>query len=178
MKRLFIAIDFPEQVKQRLSQLCYGLKGSRWVPPEQFHITLKFIGDTKERYFFEIQEALREIEVPSFELKLKGLGCFPPRKDPKVLWVGIEKNETLLRLRNKVENNLSKIGIEREQRKFSPHLTFARLKNTTSGQVGNFIAVNGLFQTEPILISEFHLYSSILTQKGAIHKIEETYFLS
>ncbi|KAA3596228.1 MAG: RNA 2',3'-cyclic phosphodiesterase [Calditrichaeota bacterium] len=177
MKRLFIAIDFPEQIKQRLSQLCYGLKGARWIPTEQFHITLKFIGDTNERDFVEIQEALREIEVPSFELKLKGLGCFPPRKEPKVLWVGIEKNESLLRLRNKVERTLAQIGVEREQRKFSPHLTLARLKNTTSGQIGNFIAANGLFQTESIPISEFHLYSSVLTEKGAIHKIEETYFL-
>ncbi len=177
MKRLFVAIDFPEQVKQRLSQLCYGLKGARWVPTEQFHITLKFIGDTNERDFFEIQEALREIEVPSFELKLKGLGCFPPRKESKILWVGIEKNESLLRLRNKVERTLAQIGVEREQRKFSPHLTLARLKNTTSGQIGNFVAVNGLFQTESIRISEFHLYSSVLTEKGAIHKIEETYSL-
>lgn len=177
MKRLFIGIDFPDNVKQRLSEICYGLKGARWVNLAQFHITLKFIGDTNERDFFEIQEALREIEVQRFKLKFKGLGFFSLRKEPKVLWVGIEKNEILQRLRNKIESKLTGIGIEREKRKFSPHLTLARLKDTTSEQIGNFIAVNGLFRTDQISISEFQLYSSVLTQKGAIHKIEETYFL-
>ncbi|HEX2912294.1 MAG TPA: RNA 2',3'-cyclic phosphodiesterase [Chloroflexia bacterium] len=177
MYRLFVAIDLPESVRAMLSRLCFGVPGARWTPDEQFHLTLRFIGEADPLLYRDIKKALGEVFVDPFELTLKGVGHFPPRGRPNVLWVGIEKNETLVKLRNRVENALVQTGVEPEGRKFSPHITLARLKDTPINRVGDFLTENALFQAGPFPVNEFYLYSSVLTSKGAHHTVEETYSL-
>ena len=175
MPRLFVAIDLPTPVKNRLAPLCFGLPGARWVEPEQLHLTLRFIGDVDAMVFQDVREALAEVRSELFPLRLEGVGFFPPRGKPRVVWVGISKNEQLLLLRKRVESVLVRTGLEPEGRKFSPHITLARLKNTPPSKVGAFLSHHGLFITEDFSVSEFLLYSSVLSNKGAKHYIEDSY---
>ena len=178
MQRLFVAIDLPETVQQRLADICFGVPGARWVQTEQLHLTLRFIGEVDGAVFREIREALTQITLPPFTIRLKGLGCFPPRKKPRVLWIGIEPSQPLIQLRNRIESTLVRTGLEPEHRKFAPHITIARLKETPGNRLANFLAGNGLFSTEPLPVETFQLYSSSLSSKGAIHSIEASYPLT
>lgn len=176
MHRLFIAIDFPEDIRQQLTRLCYGLPGARWVDENALHLTLRFIGEVDGGLFRDIRDSLADIKRPGFRLSLKGVGYFPPRKNPRVLWVGVEKNEALLLLRNKIESTLVRLGLPAEERKFSPHVTLARFRDQAPlGRLTTYMAGNNLFSTMPFQISDFHLYSSFLTPKGAQHTREASY---
>ena len=175
MYRLFVAIDLPPDVAAQLQGLCCGVPGARWVQPEQMHLTLRFIGEVDGGIFQDIKEGLAGIKAAPFSLQVKGLGFFPPRKTPRVLWAGIFPVEEVSTLRNRIENRLVGMGLEPEGRKYSPHITLARLHDTPLARLGRFLAGNNLFATEPFLVSEFHLYSSELTSKGAFHVIEASY---
>lgn len=175
MYRLFIAVDMPRELQERVGNMFFGMPGAKWVAEEQLHLTLRFIGEVDGGVFEDIREGLSEIKADSFTMQLKGMGYFPPRKKPKVLWVGIDKNEKLTILRNRVEAAVVKAGLPPEQRKFSPHITLARLRDTPLKKVTNFLAGNSLYESESFQVSEFHLYSSVLTPKGAIHQLEATY---
>ncbi len=175
MHRLFVAIDLPPDIAAQLQGICYGVPGARWVQPEQMHLTLRFIGEVDGGVFRDIKEGLGAIMTEGFALQVKGLGFFPPRKTPKVLWAGIAPVEEVSGLRNKIENVLLGMGLGPEGRKYSPHITLARLHDTPLARLSRFLAGNGLFATEAFPVSEFHLYSSELTSKGAFHTIEASY---
>lgn len=175
MPRLFVAIDLPPAIRDRLAGLGFGIPGARWVDPEQIHLTLRFIGEVDGRSAREIREGLTAVRTKPFPLQLKGVGHFPPRKKPRVLWVGVERCDGLLRLRRRVETSLVQQGVEPEGRKYSPHITLARLNNPPVKKIGQFLAGNNLFMSEPFQVKEFLLYSSLLTPKGAIHTVEAVY---
>ncbi len=178
MHRLFVAVDLPESVKNSINSICGALPDARWVDVSQLHLTLRFIGEVDDGTFDSIKNSLAEITETRFSLTLRGLGCFPPKRPPRVLWVGIEDNETLIRLAEKVEQTLvRKNGIEPEQRKFSPHITIARFRETSLSKVADYLARNGSFRTETFPVDAFYLYSSTLTPKGAIHRREAVYAL-
>ena len=178
MPRLFIAVDMPETVKNNLSLMAFGIPGAKWVAPEQLHLTVRFIGEVDGGLFRDIKEILGEIHFASFSLQLKGVGYFPPRGAPRILWVGLEKSEPLQLLRKKIDTALLRVRIEPEGRKFSPHITLARLKNSPVNKIANFLSGNGLFSQEPFQVEDFKLYSSVLSPKGAYHKVERIYPLT
>ena len=178
MPRLFIAVDMPETIKNNLSLMAFGIPGAKWVAPEQLHLTVRFIGEVDGGLFRDIKEILGEIHFASFSLQLKGVGYFPPRGAPRVLWVGLEKSEPLQLLRKKIDTALLRVRIEPEGRKFSPHITLARLKNSPVNKIANFLSGNGLFSQEPFQVEDFKLYSSVLSPKGAYHKVERIYPLT
>lgn len=175
MYRLFVAIDLPPDIAARVQEICYGIPGAKWVQEEQMHLTLRFIGAVDGGIFRDIKEGLAEISAAPFSLQVKGLGFFPPRKAPRVLWAGVTPVEEVKRLRNRIENFLVGMGIEPEGRKYSPHVTLARLHDTPAARLNRFLAGNNLFATEEFAVSEFHLYSSELTPKGAFHTLEASY---
>lgn len=179
MYRLFTAIDLPEALARRLAAMGFGLPGARWVPAEQLHLTLRFIGEVDGGRFREIGEALDDVRANPFELQLSGFGCFPPRGPARILWVGVEPTAPVAALHRKVENVLVRQGlVEPEKRKFSPHVTVARLQNVPVAKLGNFLAGNNLFRSETFTVTNFHLYSSELTPKGPIHQLEASYSLT
>jgi 2'-5' RNA ligase len=178
MPRLFIAIDLPDKARSNLESMFFGIPGARWVPLDQLHLTVRFIGEVDGAMFHDIKDCLKEVKVTPFNLHLKGVGHFPPRGKPRVLWVGLEKSDPLQQLRKKIDTVLMKTGVEPEGRKFSPHITLARLKNTPLNKVTNFLAGNGLYSQEPFQVEDFLLYSSTLSQKGAIHTVERIYSLT
>jgi 2'-5' RNA ligase len=175
MQRLFVALDLPQAVKQELAGICLGLPGARWVADKQIHLTLRFIGEVDEGVFQKIREGLSEIRIPSFTLRLVGLGYFPPRRQPHVLWVGVEPVEPVVALGNRVESCLVRSGLEPEGRKFSPHVTMARLRDMPLAKLTHYLAGNASFAGSEFVVEAFHLYSSILTNKGAIHQVEASY---
>jgi len=178
MPRLFIAVDLPDTIKENLETMFFGIPGARWVALDQLHLTVRFIGDVDGTLFHDIINILEEVNIPPFDLQLKGVGHFPPRGAPRVLWVGLDKSGLLQLLRNKIDTTLLKIGLKHEKRKFSPHITLARLKNTHLQKVANFLSGNGLFSQEPFQVDDFKLYSSTLNRKGAIHRVERVYPLT
>lgn len=175
MYRLFVAIDLPEHVKEAVAGISGGLPGARWVPAEQLHLTLRFIGETEEGTFRQVKEALAAIAGAPFTLALQGVGYFPPGKHPRVLWVGMEAGAPLLELQQGVELAVTSTGIAPETRRFSPHITIARLKDTPAAKVDTYRAIHGGFQTEPFTVEVFHLYSSTLSSQGAVHRREAAY---
>jgi RNA 2',3'-cyclic 3'-phosphodiesterase len=175
MIRLFIALDLPQYLQTELKRFCCGLPGAKWVDEQQVHLTLRFIGEVEGSCFKDISEVLENVEMAPFDLQLKGVGCFPPRKKPTVLWVGLETSKELKQLKAQIDSCLKKVNLEPEQRKFSPHITLARLKETPVKRLTNYLSGNALYQSLPFTVSEFHLYSSILNHKGAIHSKEVSY---
>jgi 2'-5' RNA ligase len=177
MYRLFVALDFPERVNRELSRLCFGLKGAKWMSEEQMHLNLRFIGEVDGAVFRDIKESLATVESEPIELQLGGIGYFPPRRRPEILWVGVDKNGGLEQLHNRVESAVVRAGVEPEGRKFAPHVTLARLKTTPEEHVARYITENGLFRIPEFTVDSFHLYSSFLGSENAIHTIEATYEL-
>jgi 2'-5' RNA ligase len=173
MPRLFVAIDLPEELRGQVSSLYYGIPKTRWTPPEQLHLTLRFIGEVDGQLFRQIVDQLETVKFDQFSLQFNGLGYFPPRRHPNILWVGVNKNEALTQLQRRLETCLVKLGLEPEHRKFHPHLTIARLAPVTSlGKLADYLALNGAFTLPAFTVRDFRLYSSHLTRQGADHQLE------
>ena len=177
MPRLFIAVDLPTDIQKNLESMSFGIPGAKWIDQQQIHLTVRFVGEVDGTTFLDIKAALEQVRLAPFSLALKGVGHFPPRGKPRVLWVGIEQSQPLQSLKKRIDITLAGVGLEPEGRKFSPHITLARLKNSPIHKVANFLAGNGLFSQEPFEVKDFKLYSSTLTPKGAIHKVEKIYSL-
>ena len=177
MFRLFIAIDLPPEIKESLLAIGGGVPGARWLTAEQLHLTLKFVGEVDGGVFQDVINALGEVASEPFELTLKGVGHFPPRREPEVLWVGVAKNERLVQLRNRIESALARIGLARETRKFAPHVAIARLRDAHIERVARYLAENSLLRINGFPVTEFALFSSVLASEGALHQVEAVYQL-
>lgn len=175
MCRLFVAIDLPEDLKKMVSGIGRDLPGARRVPGEQLHLTLRFIGEVDDTMFKAVRTALTEIHGPPFQLALRGVGHFPPGRNPRVLWAGLDVSAPLLELQQKVELMLIKTGILPEQKKFAPHLSIARLKETPPENVALLEKQQTGFTAGPFPVTDFHLYASTLTSAGANHEKMATY---
>jgi 2'-5' RNA ligase len=134
--RSFIAIELPESTVNLLVKLQQEFKKCgadvRWIKPGSVHLTLKFLGNINENNVDEIVELLRRVskKYEAFNLTLSGIGVFPNNRSPRVLWVGIDINDSLTRLQNDIEKEISLFGFEKEKRKFTPHLTLGRFKSS------------------------------------------------
>ena len=128
--RIFIGIDLDPEVRGRISRFLEGVQGfapdARWVRPESLHITLKFIGEQTPERVEAIAERLRRVKGGEFEIRSGGYGFFPTAKAPRVFWIGIQAGPQLAELAEKIDMAVAELGIPREDRPFSPHLTLAR----------------------------------------------------
>ena len=176
MIRLFVALALPDAVLDSLFALAYGVPGARWATREQLHLTLRFIGEMDGRDASAIDDALAAISAPRFALELKGVGEFGG-KNPRALWAGIEPNEALIHLQRKIETALQRIGLEAETRKFTPHVTLARLRGSPPGRVLNFLTDHALYRSAPFEVNAFTLFSSVLTSDGSHYAPERVYAL-
>ncbi len=177
MLRLFVGIAFPPELKLRLSLLCSGIPGARWVGADNLHATLRFIGEASEDKAADIDDALSRVRARSFTLRLSGTGVFTPEK-PRVLWVGIEREPQLLSLHDKVEQALIRAGLPPEPRKYSAHVTLARLKNPALDRLKDFLARNAAFRADPLPVTRFSLVASFLTKAGSVYEDQADYPLS
>lgn len=128
--RLFIALDIPGEIRKRLAEYMESVRSyagdARWARVEGLHVTLKFIGEVKDPRPEEIKQALHAVKAPEFEVSFGNVGFFPTPKSPRVFWVGVQSGEELASLASKIDNTTQKLGIAREERAYSPHLTLAR----------------------------------------------------
>ncbi len=128
--RLFVAIDIEDEVRKRIERFLEGVRGFapevRWVRPDSMHLTLKFLGETDEATAERVQRALAHIRNEPGPITFRGTGFFPTPRSARVFWIGIEADEHLAALAEKVEQVMEALGYEREKRAFSPHLTLAR----------------------------------------------------
>jgi len=135
--RLFIGIDIPDDIRQRIARYVDGVRGfapeARWVKPETFHVTLKFLGETKPEIADELKRELAKIEHPQFDIHFGGSGFFPNPRNARVFWIGVEAPDQLPRLATKVDETCSRFGFERERNQLTPHLTLARAGRGASG---------------------------------------------
>jgi len=173
--RLFVALAIPPAIVDALSGLCEGVPGARWSNDDQFHLTLRFIGEVDRAAFEEIVHSLGAVEADAFELSLAGVGHYPPRGAPRILWAGARPNPALNALQARVESALVRAGLPPEPRKFSAHITLARVREASLDRITAYLARHGLFATEPFPVAEFHLYSSRLSPSGSHYEIEASF---
>lgn len=177
--RLFIAIEIPEEIKKFLYQLISletSLDGVNIVKKENFHITLKFLGEVKESLITSITNTLKEIssKFSPFTLKITHPGAFPDKFKPRVIWMGTENTDTLKEIAKSIDEKMESFGFKREERDFQSHITLARVKNFHNGKY-LFEKVAKRFSVESsqpqILVKEFVLMKSTLTPKGSIYDV-------
>ena len=185
--RIFIALDIDDAIHERISRFLDGVRGfapdARWAKPESLHVTLKFIGEQPDPAVEQIQQALSTIAAGPAEIHFRGYGLFPTPKSARVFWIGLEADPQFATLATAIENNLASLGIPKENRPFSPHLTLARgAGGSGSPRRSKTDAPNRTFQHLQEKLSalptpefgtmtarEFFLYKSQLSPKGSTY---------
>ena len=176
--RLFVGLAFPWELKQRLAVLAGGVPGARWVPVDNYHLTLRFIGEVPKHRAEEIDHALAALRTRAFSLTLAGVGTFNKGGRDTQLWAGVERNPQLDHLQAKIETALQRVGLEPERRRFAPHVTLARLDNAAPAKVAQFVQTHNLFRAEPVPVEHFVLFSSRLGKEASVYVPEVEYVLA
>ena len=177
--RLFVALALPDNIRWQLRLLSGGLAGAmRWVPPENLHITLRFLGEVDGRDAHYVDAALAGIRAPRFSLRLKGVDAFTSSQRVKAVYAGVEKQPALQHLHDKVESAVVRAGMEPDGQKFVPHVTLTRPKDTPFNKLQHYLAEHSLFKTEPFEVTHFTLYSSEMGSEQSVYTALRSYALS
>jgi 2'-5' RNA ligase len=174
MPRLFTGVEIPSNIGQALSSLRGGLPGARWIDPENYHLTLRFIGDVDDAVADEVESLLGRVKRGAFDLHLDGLASFGGRK-PRAVVANIAPAQALLDVQAEQERLMQRIGLEPEGRKYTPHVTLARLRESSSRDVAEYLAAHGFFRTPPFKVSRFVLFSSRASSGGGPYIVEASY---
>ncbi|WP_432286006.1 RNA 2',3'-cyclic phosphodiesterase [Aminobacter sp. BA135] len=177
MPRLFTALEIPRDAALSLSLLRGGLSGARWIDVENYHLTLRFFGDIEGHVADEIVEALDRVDRPSFELTLSGVGAFGQKK-PHAVWAGVTPSPEMNALQAEIERISKRLGLPSDPRKFTPHVTLARLRNTSPLDVAHYLSARGNFATVPFRVGRFVLMSSRDSVGGGPYIVEEAWPLN
>jgi 2'-5' RNA ligase len=177
MLRLFVGIEFPPELRLRLSLLQSGIAGARWVDPGNFHLTLRFIGEVDEGTAADVDEALLRLKARPFSVQLAGVGVFGGDK-LRTLWVGVEREERLATLQGKIEQALVRARLPPEPRKFAPHVTLARLRDPRAPELQEFLAAHAQFRAAPLRVERFSLIASYPTKAGSVYEDQANYELT
>jgi RNA 2',3'-cyclic 3'-phosphodiesterase len=176
MPRLFTAVEIPSEIGQSLSLLRGGLPGARWVAPENYHLTLRFIGDIDDGLAREIAYLLGQVKRPAFHLCINGLDSFGGHK-PRAVVAAVPAVPELFDLQADHERLMQRVGLDPE-RKYKPHVTLARLRATSSRQVADYLSTRQPFRSTPFPVSRFVLYSSRASVGGGPYIVEAEYPLA
>jgi 2'-5' RNA ligase len=178
-RRLFLALDAPDPVCRALAVLAGPVPGMAWTPPERLHLTLRFLGDTPVASLAPLCERLRAIRVAPFLLPVAGLGVFPPRGQPRVLWCGVGRGHPHLhQLRQRVDDVILALGLEADLRHFVPHFTLARVGPAKPAAIAQWLHRWRDFEAPPFRVERFCLFASELRPAGAVHARLEEFPLS
>jgi len=174
MPRLFTGVEIPPVVGNALASLRGGLPGARWIDPENYHLTLRFIGDVDDVTAHEVADMLGRIKRGGFDLHMEGLTSFGGRK-PRAVVAQVSPAQPLIEVQAEQERLLQRVGLEPEGRKFMPHVTLARLRDSSSRQVADYLASRGYFRTSPFRVDRFVLFSSRSSVGGGPYIVEASY---
>jgi 2'-5' RNA ligase len=174
--RIFIALDIPAEIRERIAEFVEHARPyapeAKWARIEGLHVTLKFVGEVSDAKVHEIRSALPAVKAEPFDVKFSGSGFFPGPNAPRVFWIGVEGGEGLAGLAAAIDSTTHALGIAKETRAFSPHLTLARSgSGPGSGQLlrplRNFEQAEAGAQFGTMTAREFFLYRSELQKGGA-----------
>ena len=169
MIRLFTAIALPDDLRARIAALEAGVHGARWVAGDNLHITLRFIGEVAEDRVDDIVAALDEVRGRAFTVVPGGAGHFGNGRKLRSIWVGIESSPEIAALHDKVDHALVRTGLPPEGRKYTPHVTVARLNGAKRGHVLKWLEANGGFVALPFEARSFVLYESRMGRGGSVY---------
>ena len=177
MPRIFTGLEIPPEVAQSLAMLRGGLPGARWIDPENYHVTLRFIGDVDDIVAHEVASLLGRVRRQPFELRIEELKSFGGRK-PRAVVAALGPAPAPMELQAEHERLMQRVGLEPEGRKFTPHVTLARLRESSSRQVADYLAVRAPFRSPPFKVSRFVLFSSRASIGGGPYVVEAAYPLA
>jgi 2'-5' RNA ligase len=169
-KRLFVSIDLPTAIEKVLVDLDPRIRGVRWSAGDQMHLTLGFFPDVTDDVDLALREKLGLIEFRAFFLPIEGLGKFPPKGAPKIIWIGVGKGHPhLFQVHKRVQEAALAVGLEADLRAWHPHITLARCRDVPEGALRKFFKSNVELDAGMVRVDAFHLYRSELTPAGPIH---------
>jgi 2'-5' RNA ligase len=174
MPRLFTALELPERVVSQLALMRGGVVGARWLEPADYHITLRFVGDIDARTAHDIAETLGDIQRPKALVRFEGLSWFGGHK-PRAIVARVKTDPALMDLQAEQERRLRRNGVEPETRKFTPHVTLARLRGVAETAVADYLAARGALQAEAFMAERFVLYSARDGRGGGPYVVEAGY---
>lgn len=174
MPRLFTGLELPEHVADALALQRGGLPGARWIDSDLYHITLRFLGDVDDHVAGEFADRLARVQRDPFPVQIEGLRAFGSRK-PHSLVASVATSPALVALQAEQERIAQRVGLAPETRKFSPHVTLARLRGAGEREVANYLTLRGGFSAGPFMARRFVLFSSRSTTGGGPYLVEETY---
>lgn len=180
--RLFTGISIAPPAVEKLSALLQPLHSKtrlQWSPPENLHITTKFLGEWPEEKLKQVIEALQKFRKPgAFDITIERLGFFPNSYSPRVLWAGVRAPQTLARLAHETDEALSAVGVPPEKRAYSPHVTLARIKpDSATKAIQDLVEKNAGAQFGESETGEFHLFLSRPAPGGSIYEKLATFAL-
>ncbi|TAK46883.1 MAG: RNA 2',3'-cyclic phosphodiesterase [Xanthobacteraceae bacterium] len=177
MPRLFTGLEIPPEIGQVLSGLRGGLPGARWIDPANYHVTLRFIGDIDDHIAHEIASTLLRVRRRPFEVALQGLTSFGGRK-PRAVVATVAPSRQILELQAELERLIQRVGLAPEGRKFTPHVTLARLREASNQDVADYLSVRGYFPAQVFTVARFVLFSSRASVGGGPYLVEDAYALN
>lgn len=169
MRRLFIGIELPDELKAAVLQACTGYPAPRWQQSAQLHLTLRFLGQVPDHHAVTLDAMLRTIEAKRFEIAIAGVGCFGTVQEPKVLWAGVAPTAPLETLHRQIDATLP-LGLASEGLEFRPHITLARLR-PQGVAAEDWLGRHRDLASAPSLITEFALISSVATSEGSRYTV-------
>src|SRR5882757_744101 len=177
MPRIFTGLEIPADVAQSLAMLRGGLPGARWIDPENYHLTLRFIGDVDDLTAHEVASLLGRVRRPSLELRFGELSAFGGRR-PRAVIAALAHTPALMELQAEHERLMQRVGLEPEGRKYTPHVTLARLRDSSSRAVAEYLSTRALIRPPPFRVSRFVLFSSRTSVGGGPYVVEAAYPLA
>ena len=177
MPRIFTGLEIPESVTQGLAMFRGGLPGARWIDPENYHLTLRFVGDVDDITAREVASLLSRVRRTPFDLRFDALSSFGGRR-PRAVIATLAQTPELMELQAEHERLMQRVGLEPEGRKYTPHVTLARLRDSSSRQVADYLAARALIAPLPFKVSRFVLFSSRASTGGGPYVVEAAYPLA
>ncbi len=174
MPRLFTGIEIPSEIAQGLSLLRGGIPGARWIDSENYHLTLRFIGDVDGSTGRDVMQMLDGVRRRPFEIVLDRLDQFGGKK-PRAVFAAAKQNPELIELQAEHERLLQRIGLPPESRKYVPHVTLARLRDSKTFEVADYLASRSPYRSPPFHVSRFVLFSSRASTGGGPYVVEAAY---
>lgn len=178
-ERLFLALTLPPAVRDVLAAKAQPLPGVHWTPPEQLHVTLRFLGDVPEEQIEPMIARLAKVRVEPFILPIEGTGIFPLNRPPRVLWIGVGSGHPrLFQLRQRLDDALIASGLQLDVRTFHPHITLARCTEDVAATLAQWQQARKSLVAPPFRVEAFDLYASDLQPTGAVHTLRRSFPLA
>ena len=177
MPRLFTGIEIPAAITERLIALRGGLARARWIDPENYHLTLRFIGDVDMVVAEESAEALSRIDRAPFDLKVTGVDVLGTRKHTAIV-AKVAPIPALMDLQAEQERLLQRIGLPAEGRRYTPHVTIARIGGADNREIAEYLGLRGGFTAGPFAVERFVLFSARNSVGGGPYVVEQAYPLA